>query len=86
MDHPITIAELLGSNPPSNWGKWGPDDEVGSLNYLTSDEVLRGIANVQSGEVFTLQVPIGSDEVDGDPVWPNRTSAVRTAVMDEGFF
>lgn len=85
-ESPCTIADLLGPNPPSNWGRWGPDDEVGSLNYLTSEEVLRGISSVRSGEVFTLQVPIGSTEVDGDPVWPNRTPAVRTAVMDEGFF
>lgn len=83
---PQTLAELLGDNSPKNWGKWGPDDEVGSLNYLTADEVLRGIAAVRSGQTFTLQVPIGLPDVDGDPVWPNRTSAVRTSVMDEGFF
>ena len=83
---PRTIAELLGTAPPSNWGKWGPDDEVGSLNYLTSEQVLRGVASVLTGEVFTLQVQIGSDRSETDPVWPNRTSAVRTSVMDEGFF
>ena len=83
---PRTIAELLGSNPPSNWGKWGPDDEIGSLNYLTPEQVLRGVASVVSGEVFTLQVEIGSTRSETDPVWPNRTSAVRTAVMDEGFW
>lgn len=83
---PRTIADLLGPNPPSNWGKWGANDELGSLNYLTTPEVLRGVASVRSGEVFTLQVPIGSPDSEMDPVWPNRTSAVRTAVMDEGFF
>lgn len=83
---PQTIAELLGNDSPSNWGKWGPDDEVGSLNYLTSAEVLRGVASIKTGEIFTLQVPIGSPLVGADPVWPNRTSAVRTSVMDEGFF
>lgn len=82
-DRPTTIPELFGPNPPSNWGKWGPDDEVGSLNYLGPDEVRRGVASIASGETFTLQVRIG----DGpDPVWPNRTSAKRTAVMDESWF
>lgn len=84
-DAPRTISELLGPNPPSNWGKWGADDEVGSLNYLTASEVMRGLASVRDGSLFTLQVPIGSPDID-DPVWPARTPAVRTQVMDEGFF
>lgn len=83
-ENPRTVWELIGEDSPSNWGKWGPDDEVGSLNYLTRDEVLRGIRAVVSGETFTLQVPIGSPDVAADPVWPNRTSAVRTPTMDEG--
>lgn len=83
---PRTISELLGPTPPTNWGKWGPDDEVGSLNYLTREQVLRGVTSVVSGQVFTLQVEIGSERSETDPVWPNRASAVRTPVMDEGFF
>ncbi len=86
MAIPITMAQLFGPNPPLNWGKWGPDDEVGSLNYLTPDEVMRGIAAIKTGEVFTLQTPIGSPDADGDPVYPGRQSAVRTATMDDGFF
>lgn len=82
---PRTMSELLGSNPPLNWGKWGPDDEVGSLNYLTPEQILYGVASVRTGEVFTLQVQIGREGFP-DPVWPNRTPAVRTPVMDEGFF
>ncbi|MFI7294882.1 cyclase family protein [Streptomyces sp. NPDC050121] len=80
-----TIEQLLGPDSPSNWGKWGPDDEVGSLNYLGPAEILRAVSAVRSGEVFTLQVPIG-DPDRSDPVWPGRTPAVRTQVMDEGFF
>jgi hypothetical protein len=35
-----TMDELL-KDAPSNWGKWGAEDEVGSLNYLTEPEVMR---------------------------------------------
>ena len=77
------LSELL-ANAPSNWGKWGPDDEVGSLNYLDSSEVLRGVSSVKSGKTFTLQVPMGHP--DGDPVWPGRTGAVRYNVMDKGHY
>jgi len=84
-DAPRTIGELLGDHAPKNWGKWGPDDEVGSLNYLTPQEALRGAAAIRSGESFTLQVPIGLPGFE-DPVHPSRTAAVRTSVSDEGFF
>lgn len=75
-----SMTDLL-ADAPTNWGKWGPDDEVGSLNYLTSAEVLRGVKEVRDGRVFTLQRMIGDPK--GDPVWPGRTPAVRTQVLDE---
>ena len=73
--------EDLLKDAPSNWGKWGDDDEVGALNYLTADEVLRGVQHIKSGSVFTLQRLIGDPK--GDPVWPGRTPAERTQVLDE---
>ncbi|MER7395336.1 cyclase family protein [Streptomyces sp. NPDC000151] len=74
------MSDLL-RDAPSNWGKWGPDDEVGALNYLDAAEVLRGAAHIRSGQVFTLQRLIGDPK--GDPVWPGRAPAERTMVMDE---
>ena len=75
-----TMDELL-ANSPTNWGRWGDADEVGALNYLTAEEVLRGVQHVRTGEVFTLQRLIGDPQ--GDPVWPGRTPAVRTQILDE---
>lgn len=77
------VGDFL-KDSPKNWGKWGSDDEVGSLNYLTDAEVLRGVASVKSGEVFTLQVKMGNP--GGDPLWPGRESIQRKNVMDESFF
>lgn len=74
------IGEIL-KDAPTNWGRWGPDDEVGALNFLTEQEVLRGLGSARTGKVFTLQRLIGDPK--GDPVWPGRTPAVRTQVLDE---
>jgi kynurenine formamidase len=74
------VGELL-ANAPKNWGKWGDNDEVGSLNYLTAEEVLRGVQHVRQGKVFTLQVQMGHP--GGDPVWPGRRGAERLMVIDE---
>lgn len=82
-DQTVTAPALgdLLAGAPSNWGKWGPDDEVGSLNYLGPDQAIAAAALVRSGKVFTLQRLIGDPK--GDPVWPGRSPAVRTQIMDE---
>ena len=78
-----SVKELL-KDSPKNWGKWGPDDEVGSLNYLTPEVVIAAAGSIKSGKTFTLQVKMANPA--GDPVWPGRTGAVRINVMDEGHF
>ena len=60
-----TVSELL-KDAPKNWGRWGAEDEVGALNFLTNAEVLRGVSAVKQGKTFTLhqqngvQLDIGS--------------------------
>lgn len=80
MTNPPDLTELL-RDAPTNWGKWGPDDEVGSLNYLDAAQVLRGATQVKDGKVFTLQRLIGDPK--GDPVWPGRAPAERSMILDE---
>jgi len=74
------LTDLL-KDSPSNWGKWGADDEVGALNYLGPEQVLSAAALIRTGKTFTLQRLIGDPK--GDPVWPSRTPAERTQVLDE---
>lgn len=77
-----TLTELFGEDPPKNWGRWGPEDEIGSLNYLDASQVLRGMREVQVGAVFTLQLHMGRKEAPGDPVWPGRATIERHNVRD----
>ncbi|MPZ87258.1 MAG: cyclase family protein [Nitriliruptorales bacterium] len=44
----------------SNWGRWGSDDELGTLNLLTQDNVLAGKSCIRRGMVFSLAVPYDS--------------------------
>ena len=37
-----------------NWGKWGADDEIGTLNYTTPDDIVRAAGLVRKGQVFSL--------------------------------
>ena len=42
----------------SNWGRWGPQDERGTLNYITPDHVCRAASLVRSGRTVSLSLPI----------------------------
>jgi kynurenine formamidase len=75
------IAGLLAS-APSNWGRWGEQDEVGALNHLGPAEVLAGLACARRGRVFTLQTRMFDEH--GDPSAPARQPPRRFMVLDQG--
>lgn len=41
-----------------NWGRWGADDETGTLNYITPERIARAAGLVQRGAVFALGIPL----------------------------
>ena len=45
----------------NNWGKWGPDDQRGTLNYITDDVVRRATELVRWGRTFSLAIPLSED-------------------------
>src|SRR6478735_8414628 len=56
--------------PGSTWGDWGPDDQLGRLNLLTPEKVLKGVAEVKEGRTFCLSLPL--DYPGGTVVNPRR--------------
>jgi hypothetical protein len=51
----VTEDEVLGCYETlCNWGRWGDDDELGTLNYITRQSRTRAAALVQVGEVISL--------------------------------
>jgi kynurenine formamidase len=41
-----------------NWGRWGPDDELGTLNYIPPEKVRDAARLVRSGRSVSLAIPI----------------------------
>jgi len=37
-----------------NWGKWGPDDEIGTLNYTNPADIIAAAQLVKKGKVISL--------------------------------
>ncbi len=45
----------------NNWGRWGPDDELGTLNLIEPDAVAAAAKLVQTGRTFSLAMPLSAD-------------------------
>ena len=46
----------------SNWGRWGSDDRIGTLNLIDAAARRRGVASVVDGEAFPLGIPMSAAE------------------------
>ena len=56
--------------PGSNWGDFGPDDQLGRLNLITDEVVLRGAREIRAGKTFCLSLPL--DLPGGNVLNPRR--------------
>jgi kynurenine formamidase len=45
----------------SNWGRWGADDQVGTLNHVTPDDVVRAAGCIRSGKRISLALPFDAN-------------------------
>ena len=55
---PVTLAEFDASSRVKNWGRWGPDDELGTMNYITPEKVARPRRIVRAGGRVSMAIPI----------------------------
>ncbi|WP_417250530.1 cyclase family protein [Celeribacter sp.] len=66
----------------SNWGDFGPDDQIGRLNFLGSEAVMRGISEVREGRSFCLSLPL--DLPGGSALNPRRSPPRHFATARNG--
>ena len=50
----------------SNWGRWGKDDELGTINLITPDKRRRAAALVQDGVPVSCARPIATNAITAD--------------------
>lgn len=55
---------------PDNWGRWGADDELGTLNLITDDVRARAAAEVRTGRWASLAQPITPNTMVSSPFAP----------------
>jgi len=62
-----------------NWGRWGPDDELGTLNFVTAERVREAASRVRSGRRVSMAIPI--NKISG-PDNPQQASLFVTQGHD----
>ena len=65
-----------------NWGRWGDDDELGTLNLITPEKVAQAASLVTHGKVFPLGVDFGSSGPQG--AFHYRQNPVHVMTIDGG--
>ena len=50
-----------------NWGRWGDDDELGTLNYITPDMVRAAAGLIRSGRRATMAIPMNTTAGPDNP-------------------
>jgi kynurenine formamidase len=63
----------------NNWGRWGDDDERGSLNLLTPDVIKSAASSISTGNVYSLGIPI---QGHGVPLMDYRGTPMRLTLQD----
>lgn len=51
----------------SNWGRWGDDDQLGTLNHITEDARTKAAGLVQAGRSVSCSRPLATERVLSGP-------------------
>ncbi|GAA4315617.1 cyclase family protein [Streptomyces venetus] len=64
----------------NNWGRWGADDELGTLNLITDEAVREAAATVRTGRRIPLALPLRRDGVQTGMI-PGRIDPLHVMVQ-----
>ncbi len=56
----VSRAEFEKLFQAVNWGRWGPEDDKGTLNYISPEHVRRAAGLVRSGRSVSMEIPINT--------------------------
>lgn len=59
MGFPADVLDLAAR--VRNWGRWGDDDELGTLNLIDDEARRRGLACATTGRALSLALPLSKD-------------------------
>lgn len=80
---PLGTDEVRGLHTRlSNWDRWGPDDQLGALNFVTPDVTASAAAGVRSGRTVSCARPLATQPGLENPL---PVAHHMTATVTEGY-
>jgi len=52
----------------SNWGRWGPDDQLGTLNFITAEVTAAAASGVLTGQTVSCARPLPTESAPDNPM------------------
>lgn len=83
MPYPDVVLQV--ADRVRNWGRWGDDDEIGTLNFLTDDVVRAAASCIRSGRRFSLAYPLQLNGLQTGAIH-GRVNPLRTMVAINACF
>jgi kynurenine formamidase len=77
LDEVVELAERL-----SNWGRWGPDDQLGTVNHIDADCVRQAAQLVRTGKVISCALPYDQNGPQDGSF--GRVNPIHTMLQDGG--
>jgi len=66
-----------------NWGRWGDDDQRGTLNFITPEALVHASSLVKTGDVVSCGLPFNSDGPQAGG-FGGRTNPIHSMLQDGG--
>lgn len=78
-----TIADFRSAaSRVNNWGRWGEEDQLGTLNFITAEKVAQASRLARQGKVFPLGAEFGAGGPQGDFLY--RQNPIHLMTVDGG--
>src|ERR1700728_4157878 len=71
----------LPADVPTNWGRWGDDDQLGTLNFITDAARARGVAAAATGPTVSLAYPVTPVPLSGPLPFGHSPAAMPAGVL-----
>lgn len=77
-----TVRQLSATY--SNWGRWGEDDQRGTLNHVTPERVARAAASIRSGKRISMALPMDATGPQSSGGFGGRFNPIHLMFRDGG--